>query len=142
MAAGPAFMHPLHITKVAFSCASLATLERRQALRIRDGEIQLVTRFRPKRADELIGGSIYWIIKHRLVARQAILGFELRAADRRTIIRLSPDLVPVHPSAQRAHQGWRYLAGEDAPGDLLGDETGLAELPPQLASKLSSLLLI
>ena len=33
---------------------------------------------RPKRADELIGGSLYWIVKHRLVACQQILRFEDR----------------------------------------------------------------
>jgi hypothetical protein len=135
-------MPSLNISKVAVGCASRETLGRRQALRIANGEVPIVTRFRPKRAEELIGGSIYWIIKHRLVARQTILGFELRAADRRTIIRLSADLVPVQPVAHRAHQGWRYLAEEDAPRDLDGDETGLADLPPQLASKLSALLLI
>ncbi|MDB5670662.1 MAG: hypothetical protein JWO25_1621 [Alphaproteobacteria bacterium] len=135
-------MHPLHMSKVAVSCASLETLQRRQALRLVDGEVPLLTRFRPKRADELIGGSLYWIIKHRLVARQTILGFDLRTSDRRTVIRLSPEIVRVEPVAKRAHQGWRYLVVEDAPRDLGGDETGLADLPPALASKLSMLMLI
>ncbi|MDB5693490.1 MAG: hypothetical protein JWO81_2553 [Alphaproteobacteria bacterium] len=135
-------MPSLNISKVAFGCASRETLGRRQALRATDGQVPLVTRFRPKRADELVGGSVYWIIKHRLVARQTILGFDLRASDRRTIIRLSPELVPVEPVARRAHQGWRYLSEEEAPRDLTGDETGLADLPAQLASKLSALLLI
>jgi hypothetical protein len=135
-------MHPLHISKVAVSCASLETLQRRQALRLSDGEVPLITRFRPKRADELIGGSVYWIIKHRLVARQVILGFDLRSSDRRTVIRLAPELVRVEPLAKRAHQGWRYLPLDDAPRDLGNDETGLADLPPSLASKLSMLMLI
>jgi hypothetical protein len=135
-------MPSLNISKVAFSCASIETLARRQALRVRNGEVPLVTRFRPKRADELVGGSIYWIIKHRLVARQTILGFEARESDRRTVVRLSPELVRVHPAARRAHQGWRYLPAEEAPPDLGDDETGLAALPPQLASKLSALMLI
>jgi hypothetical protein len=135
-------MPALHMSKVAVGCASLETLQRRQALRLADGVVPIVTRFRPKRADELIGGSIYWIVKHRLTARQTILGFDLRAADRRTIIRLSPDLVPVRAQALRAHQGWRYLEPDQAPLDLDGDDSGLAELPPRLAAKLSALLLI
>jgi hypothetical protein len=135
-------MPPLHLSKVAFSCASIETLKRRQALRLENGEVPLVTRFMPKRAEELIGGSLFWIIKHQLVARQTILGFEARAADRRTIVRLSPDLIAVRPVAKRAHQGWRYLAAEEAPSDLGSDETGLADLPPQLAAKLSGLMLI
>jgi hypothetical protein len=96
----------------------------------------------PKRAEELVGGSIYWIIKHQLVARQTIIGFDKRESDRRTIIRLSEELVPVRPLARRAHQGWRYLPADEAPQDLESDETGLAELPPDLAAKLSMLKLI
>jgi hypothetical protein len=135
-------MPPLHLSKVAVSCASLETLKRRQSLRVSDGEVPLITRFMPKRAEELVGGSIYWIIKHQLVARQSIIGFATREADRRTIIRLSPDLVPVRPAPKRAHQGWRYLVADDAPGDLDSDETCLAQLPPALAAKLSLLKLI
>jgi len=134
--------HPLHLSKVAFNCASIVTLERRQLLRVTDGIVPLVTRFMPKRADELIGGSLYWILKHRIAARQAILGFDSRPSDRKTIIRLSPELVPVRSVPLRAHQGWRYLAGADAPEDLDGDDSGLAELPPQLSAKLSALMLI
>jgi hypothetical protein len=133
---------PLHISKVAFGCASIETFARRQALRERDGIVPLVTRFRPTRADELIGGSVFWIVKHRILARQAILGFELRESDRRTIIRLDSELVPVRATARRAHQGWRYLAAEDAPQDLAGDDTGLAELPATLTAKLAALALI
>ena len=133
----------LNISKVAVGCASLHALETRQRGRLSGGEVPLVTRFKPKRADELIGGSVYWIVKHRITARQTILGFAERASDRRTIIRLAPELVPVRPLARRAHQGWRYLAGDDAPADLDGsEEDGLADLPPRLANKLASLLLI
>ena len=101
-----------------------------------------MTRFRPKRADELIGGSIYWIVKHRIAVRQTILGFDESEADRRTIIRLDPELVPVRALPRRAHQGWRYLAPEDAPPDLGDAGDGLAELPPQLAERLAVLALI
>ena len=131
------------MSKVAFSCAHLETLRRRQESRIRDGIVPIVTRFMPKRADELIGGSIYWIIKHRIAARQTILGFEVRASDRRTIIRLDPNLVTVRATAKRAHQGWRYLAAEDAPPDLgAGEADDLEALPPDLAGKLAVLALI
>jgi hypothetical protein len=135
-------MPGLHISKVAVSCASLETLKRRQATRVAEGIVPLLTRFMPKRAEELVGGSVYWIIKHQLVARQTIIGFDKRESDRRTIIRLSEELVPVRPLARRAHQGWRYLPADEAPQDLESDETGLAELPPDLAAKLSMLKLI
>jgi hypothetical protein len=133
---------PLNISKVAVGCASLDALRARQKLRLADGIVPIVTRFRPKRADELIGGSLYWIVKHRIAARQAIIDFADREEDRRTIIRLDPRLVPVRALPRRAHQGWRYLAAADAPQDLEGDETGLAELPPELAARLAALLLI
>ena len=132
----------LHISKVAFGCASIETFARRQASRARDGVVPLVTRFRPKRADELVGGSIYWIVKHRIAARQTILGFADRAEDRRTIIRLRPELVLVRALPRRAHQGWRYLAAADAPPDLDGDDDGLTALPPLMSMRLATLALI
>ena len=133
---------PLNISKVAVGCASLDALETRQRLRFADGIVPIVTRFRPKRADELVGGSIYWIVKHRLVVRQTILGFAVREKDRKTIIRLDPVLVPVRALPRRAHQGWRYLLAEDAPHDFAGADEDLAALPEDLAVKLAALALI
>src|ERR1044072_4187144 len=102
-------MASLNISKVAVGCASIEALRRRQASRVADGVVPIITRFRPKRAEELIGGSIYWIVKHRIAARQTIIGFAEREEDRRTIIRLDPELVAVKARPKRAHQGWRYL---------------------------------
>jgi hypothetical protein len=135
-------MAHLNISKVAVGCASFEALRKRQAARLTGGIVPIVTRFRPRRADELIGGSIYWIVKHRIAARQTILGFAEREEDRRTIIRLDPNLVPVRARPKRAHQGWRYLAAEDAPQDFDGDDEGIAALPPDLAVKLAALALI
>ena len=133
----------LHLSKVAFSCASIETLERRQLKRLKDGAVPIVTRFRPKRAEELLaGGSLYWIIKHRLVARQAILDFATSPRDGRTIIRLAPDMVRVRLQAMRAHQGWRYLEAADAPDDLEGAPVGLDAMPPALLGKLAGLALV
>ena len=130
---------PLHISKVAFGCASIETFARRQALREKDGIVPLVTRFRPTRADELIGGSVFWIVKHRMLARQAILGFALRESDRRTIISLDAQLVPVRATARRAHQGWRYLEEKKAPPDLAEGELASDAMPGRLIRKLSAL---
>ena len=135
-------MAALHLSKVAFNCASVDTLARRQQARAVDGIVPLVTRFMPKRAEELIGGSLYWIVKHRLIARNRILGFATRAQDGRTIIQLDPDLVRVRLFPKRAHQGWRYLTGEDAPPDLDGEPDGLDALPPALLGKLAGLALV
>ena len=136
-------MPSLHISKVAVGCASIETLRRRQETRLSGDVVPLVTRFMPKRAEELVGGSVFWIVKHRIAARQTILALATRENDRKTVISLSPDLVPVRAIARRAHQGWRYLSAEDAPPDFSDcDDDGLLALPVELAGKLTSLALI
>jgi hypothetical protein len=130
----------LHLTKVAVGCASVEALENRIARRASKGEVRIPTRMRPKRMDELIGGSLHWIVKHRIVARLEILRFEDRSDGRIDIV-CSADLVKVPPKPKRAHQGWRYLDDADAPG---GDDdgSGLSELPPRMYAKLAGLGLV
>ena len=135
-------MASLHISKVAVGVASFDALRNRQQRRLSNGTVPLVTRFMPKRAEELVGGSVFWIVKHRLTARQTILGLEVRPADRKTVIRLSPEVVPVRACPKRAHQGWRYLEAADAPPDFGGDEDGLEALPADLMGKLVALALL
>ena len=130
----------LNLTKVAFACRDLDALRRRIAARAADGELRVPTRMRPKRAGELIGGSLFWIVKHRLIARQEILRFEDRQDGRIDIV-CSAELLAVTPRHCRAHQGWRYLEEADAPS-ADDDGTGVAELPPQLYGKLASLALV
>ena len=134
-------MAELHISKVAVGCASVEALRRRQSSRFDGAVVPITTRYRPKRAEELVGGSSYWIVKHRISVRQTILGFA-EGADRRTIIRLDPQLVSVRALPKRAHQGWRYLAPGDAPTDFDGEDEGVSTLPPGLAVKLAALALI
>jgi hypothetical protein len=135
-------MHPLHITKVAVGCDTLDVLRERSAGRTAEGEAPITTRYKPKRADELVGGSLYWIIKHQLVVRQRILGFAETEDGRRCIIRLDAQLIPVRARPKRAHQGWRYLTGTDAPLDFDGSDEDLSAMPPRLISALSALALI
>ena len=135
-------MANLHLSTVAVGCASLEALAERQQARLADGEVPLITRFMPKRAGELVGGSLYWVIRHRLVARNTILGFSTRESDGRTIVRLAPRLVRVHGWPKRAHQGWRYLIAADAPPDLDGAPDGLDALPPALFGELTGLALV
>ncbi len=133
---------PLHITKVAFGNHSVENLAERLAARGREGSVFLTTRYLPKRHEEIAGkGSLYWIIKHQLVARSPILRFG-EAEGGRVAIHIDPALVLVHARPKRAHQGWRYLEAADAPADLAGDASGLADLPPALVGKLAELALI
>ncbi|QIK79981.1 DUF1489 family protein [Sphingomonas piscis] len=133
-------MPTLHLTKVAFACPDLPRLQTRIAGRVEAGEVRVVTRMRPKRAAELIGGSLYWIVKHRMIACQQILRFDDRSDGRIDIV-CSPDLMPIIPIARRAHQGWRYYE-IDAHAAQDVDVTGLGELPPALFGKLAELALV
>jgi len=130
---------PLHLTKVAVGCASIEALQNRIARRVTaDGVVRVPTRMRPKRAAELVGGSLHWIVKHRIVARLEILRFEDRSDGRIDIV-CSDRLVMVPPLPRRAHQGWRYLE-MDVPEEA--DPSGVADLPPRLYGKLAALALV
>ena len=133
-------MPKLHLTKVAVACRDLEALRARIAGRAIDGVIRVPTRMRPKRASELIGGRLYWIVKHRVIAGVEILRFDDRDDGRIDIV-CKAELVTVSPQPRRAHQGWRYLEAADAPvGD--DDGSGLGALPPQLYGRLAALALV
>ena len=133
-------MAPLHLTKVAFGCDDVDILRDRLVGRAEGGETFITTRYRPTRHGELVGGSLFWILKHQLVARSEILRFD--EVEGRCAIRLAAELVPVRIRPKRAHQGWRYLTGADAPADLDGAVDDLAALPPSLVSALAALALV
>ncbi|MEQ7873695.1 DUF1489 family protein [Sphingomonas sp. ASV193] len=132
---------PLGLTKVAFSCASLETLQRRVDKWAEAGEIRIPTRMRPKRAAECIGGHLHYIVKHRIVGRVEILRFDERRDGRIDIV-CRAKLEVVAPIPRRAHQGWRYLEEAEAPTTGDGEGDGLAALPPRLYGKLASLMLV
>lgn len=128
----------LHLTKVAFGATGAASL--RAWLESHDAEARLTTRYLPKRAGELTGGSLYWIHGHALIGRSPLIGFEQKP-DGRWWIRLEPRLIAVAPQARRAHQGWRYLNAEDAPADL-GDGEAAESLPGNMVAELGRLGLL
>jgi len=130
----------LHLTKVAVGCASVEALENRLARRARAAEVRIPTRMRPKRADELIGGNLYWIVKHRLVACNAILRIEDRKDGRIDFV-CSAELMRIAPVPKRAHQGWRYFEQGNAPSEQ-HDGSGVSSLPPPLYGRLAALALV
>ena len=102
-----------------------------------------VTRMWPKRAEEVLdGGSLYWVFKGAILARQSIESLDEVIGDdgiRRCAIVMSPEIVPVEGRPRRPFQGWRYLKSEDAPGDLKtlsGQGNGI---PLELANALNTL---
>lgn len=132
----------LHLTKVAFACESYDVLAARISSRAAtDGILRVTTRYRPKRHEEMVGGSLYWILRHRLVGRCEVKGFEDVEGGRTAII-LEPRLIPVEPTPRRAHQGWRYLAEVDAPRDLSDIVAMGDELPRALTEQLAEIGLV
>ena len=123
------------MTKVAYGATSFEDLH--SWFRTRGDKARLTTRYLPKRHEEMIGGSLYWIFKHQLVARSEIIAFE-EAEGGRTNIVISTRLIDVHPKPKRAHQGWRYLEESEAPADLADGESAEV-LPPSLAGELAKL---
>jgi hypothetical protein len=108
-----------------------------------DGLPRHVTRMWPKReAELLLGGSIYWVIKGHIQARQQVIRLdEVIGADgiRRCAIVLEPELIKTSVVPKRPFQGWRYLKPEDAPIDLPRSRASEEPLPEGLESALADL---
>ena len=137
----------VHLKKLSVGSESLASLRHWQAMRREAGqELMHVTRNTPRRAAEVLdGGSMFWVIKGVMCARQPIL--ELRSmqrADGRPAcgIVLAPEVVAVEPMRVRIFQGWRYLEAGDAPLDLPMTGEGDEAMPPELVAELRELGLL
>jgi hypothetical protein len=144
---------PLHLLKLAVGAESVQDLTDwvRQRLKEKKRKGQKpehihTTRMVPKRADELKeGGSLYWVIKGQVSARERILDirpFVDKEGIGRCRIVLDGKVVPVEPRPFRAFQGWRYYQEKDAPKDLTRAAPGVAKMPEQLRRELRELGLI
>ena len=102
-----------------------------------------VTRMRPRRENELLnGGSIYWVFKGYILARQRILSLdEVRTSDgvMKCSLVLDPDIYLTYPVKKRPFQGWRYLKEEDSPKDFEKFIPGNESFPKDLKLALSEL---
>jgi len=143
---------PLHLIKLCVGAESIEDLEdwiaKRIAERKKRGERQLalhVTRMAPKRGAELLdGGSLYWVIRGQVAARQALEDIETFVDGegiRRCRLWMEPRVTPVLPRPYRPFQGWRYLASADAPPDLR-ERGDVAEMPEELRRELTGLGLL
>ncbi|MFY0635977.1 MAG: DUF1489 domain-containing protein [Vannielia sp.] len=136
----------IHLVKLCVGVDSLEQLEAWRAQRRREsGEAtsRHVTRMWPKQEEALLnGGSLYWVIKGVIQARQRVVRLdEVIGGDgiRRCGIVLAPELIRVAPAVRRPFQGWRYLKPEDAPPDLAERREGDTDLPPELRAKLADI---
>lgn len=143
----------VHLIKLSVGTENVDDLQRfqdrrRTAARER-GEAPLarhLTRSTPRRAEEVLdGGSIYWVIRGVIQARQPVIGLESSTNPEglpRCAIVLGEPLVRTVPRHCRPFQGWRYLQPADAPPDL-GSAEDLAEtMPPEMLAELKDLGLI
>ncbi|MFM7085187.1 MAG: DUF1489 family protein [Hyphomicrobium sp.] len=101
----------------------------------------------PKRIDELLeGGSLYWVIKNCILARQKIVGFDKGHKENGTpccLIILDQKIHLVKPVYHKSFQGWRYLKSEMAPPDLSHTgKDGLSNFPENLRRALVELCLL
>ncbi|MBC8337689.1 MAG: DUF1489 domain-containing protein [Alphaproteobacteria bacterium] len=143
----------VHLIKMSVGVEDVPHLERIQAGRLADAERQgrplelmHVTRNMPRRAaDVLKGGSIYWVIKRFIRARQPII--DLRQVEGKEgrmscSIVLKPGLIRTEVRSFRAFQGWRYFAVEDVPPDAPETPEGGEDMPAELAVELKGLGLL
>lgn len=101
-----------------------------------------VTRMWPKREDEVLGGSLYWVIKGVVLARQKIVSMqEVIGADgiRRCALVLDAEVIRTEPAPRRPFQGWRYLAPADSPRDMPKGRAQEDTLPEDLARALADI---
>ncbi|MEO0063081.1 MAG: hypothetical protein RLZZ08_1641 [Pseudomonadota bacterium] len=127
---------PLHMTKIAFGATSFEDV--RAWFAGDEPEKRTSTRYLPKRHEEMVGGSLYWVFQHAIIARSPILRFEQNDTGRWDIV-LENTLIRVEPRAKRAHQGWRYLEDKNAPHDLAAGDEGGDTLPGKLVRELGRL---
>ena len=144
----------LHLIKLAVGCDSVKELkswvaERMQAAKKKGLPLHHVhvTRMVPKRVDELLsGGSLYWVIRGEIAAREKIIAIEpFRDRDGigRCRLVMQPKVIAVLPRPMRAFQGWRYFREDAAPPDL-GKATAasVAAMPEPLRRELRDLGLL
>ena len=144
---------PLHLLKMCVGCDSIADLEswieesRVYMKRLGRPYQQLhTTRHYPKNATQIIGvGSLFWVIKRQISARQTILDIQQfvdAGGTSRCNLVLLPEVVPVDPRPYRPFQGWRYLQHTDAPPDLTRGTMSIGAMPEGMRRELAGLGLL
>ena len=144
----------LHILKLAVGCESVKELRgwvaERMATAKKKGLPQRhihITRMTPKRDEELLaGGSLYWVIKGEIAAREKLIAIEpFRDKDGigRCRLVMQPKVIAVSPRPMRAFQGWRYLTEDGAPADLgKAAAASVASMPEPMRRELRELGLL
>ncbi len=143
---------PMHIIKLAVGSTGLDSIERFQSTRLIEYGGQkatwISTRNRPKQEAEVLnGGSLYWVLKSKIICRQRIIGFEDKTDEegkKYCHFILDPTLHATAPKPFRPFQGWRYFKDSDIPADLENGETitGFGEMPQDMIKDLQDMGLV
>ena len=138
----------IHLKKLCVGANDVRDLFKRQEfIRQKYSETIHITRMFPKKYQDLLdGGSIYWIFKGYMRARQNIIGIDRFMGDdkiKRCKILLSKEIMLTAPKKTRPFQGWRYLEKKDIPkDDILYDPKNFDSSNEELISELSNLGLV
>lgn len=143
---------PLHLIKLCVGCDSVADLEDWIKLKLKERKKRRqkpehihTTRMFPKRAADLIGGSLFWVVRGQIACRERILDLRQTTGKdgiKRCQVVMDGKLVLVEPRPRAAFQGWRYLEVRDAPRDLSLAAPGAARMPEQMRRELRDLGLL
>jgi hypothetical protein len=143
----------LHLIKLCVGADSIedlqAWIDERMGAKKKRGEKpehKHITRMVPKRVEALLdGGSLYWVIKGQIAARQLLIDirpFTDGDGIGRCELVLQPLARSVLPRPYRAFQGWRYFAAKDAPPDLTARLGDVVHMPEAMRRELSGLGLL
>lgn len=137
---------PLNIIKLCVGCEGIEDLIQWQHDHRhiwQHGTAEHITRMWPKREAEVLdGGSLYWVIKGSVLARQRILGLEERIGSdgiRRCALVLDLEVIRTQSATRRPFQGWRYLDPAESPRDLPKGRALDDALPPAMALALAEI---
>ena len=132
----------INLVKLCVGVSSIDDLSSRIDSR-ESTETMHITRMWPRKEAELLdGGSLYWVIKGVILARQRILSLDEKIGHdgiRRCGIRMEATLHRTEAARRRPFQGWRYLSTQDAPRDLAMAREHDDELPPELIAQLAQI---
>ena len=143
----------VHLVKLCVGIERLQDLRAWQAKRLNDlaragrvPELCHKTKQMPRRKDEVLdGGSLYWVIKGFVSARQRVVDLNETVREDGSPccgIVLDPAFIETRPLPRRAVQGWRYREPDETPPDLAVADDSIADMPPGMSEELRALRLI
>ena len=125
---------PVNIVKLAVGIQSVEELALIQRRFLTQPEVDAnrgfyhSTKLMPKKHEAIVkSGSLYWVIKGVICARQKIISITKQEGSdgiKRCKIYLDDSIIKTAPIRKRPFQGWRYLKKNKTPADITNPITG------------------